>query len=518
MRLCVWNFNLLLAVVLPILCSMEPAVFEREIKSGWQLTRRPTPVFRSAAEQKEGLTNVAIRKRRASARASQRSKTASRCSPSAVDPRCFGPRGEELQQQRAAVVHEHSHCSRPCKGGAGSGGGDPPAGGCSAALGDRARLALSIAANPASWQRVLHGGETLLREEVTRALLTYRGEAAAFRYAACGLGDLMVKDKSGVHTAPKGCGHRLCPRCGRSKGRPMIKRIFAWLAAAPHGDIFTMCLTQRVDASETLPQARLRMLDKEHAYLEWLKDHGLISGASCAHPVWSVSSRGWHYHVHLVLECERGVWSVERLKALYHGVAADEQVQTDAKCASLVCTAGEPDGSLVGGSVQPDFFVESKSGLAAAVQYPIRDIAQGVSAKRLGADREAVGACVRVLLEHAKGWKLRRTFGQWRKKPPALPADSVPSAEVTAVDDAVKKKAAAICPGEPVVIFGTVHRCSRLAVAGSFLHRSLFVALELSCRNNTDFGVRFVQFCRAVEKHGSGRSENAVTVKLDASS
>ena len=83
------------------------------------------------------------------------------------------------------------------------------------------------------------------------------------------------------------------------------------------------------------------------------------------------------------------------------------------------------------------------------------------------------------------------------KKPPALPADAKVGEEVSAIADEAKKKAAAVCPGEKLVIFGTVHRCSRLAAKGDARLRAVFAALELSCRNNTDFGRRFVVFCRA---------------------
>lgn len=357
-------------------------------------------------------------------------------------------------------------------------------------LGERAVL---IAQHPVYWQRVLHGEENMLREEVTAAILAERGAKSAVRYALCGYGDLLVKDSTGVHTAPMGCGHRLCPRCGRTKGRPMIKRIFQWLAAVDHGDVFTMVLTQRIRRGESLPDARKRMCVKELQYLETLKAAGLISGASCAHMVWSQNARGWHYHVHLLLELPKGEWSPRRLRALWRGLMWGQNIQCQPRSSSLVAAAGSPDGSLLDSDGDPDFWSEKKSGLAAAVQYPVRDIAQGVSAKRIGADREQVRECVAVLLKNAKGWKLRRTFGQWRKAAPVPP-----SVEPT-VEEGAAAKAAAPAPVK-AKNFGTVHRCMREARAGCESMRLAFGYLEHSVRNDTDFGKRFVAFCRWVSK------------------
>lgn len=356
-------------------------------------------------------------------------------------------------------------------------------------MGEQGRRAVAIAANPAPWQRCLHGNETLLRECVTGAILKHGTERAAFRYAACGLGDVVVRDGSGCHVAPKGCGHRLCPRCGRKKGRALIKRIFAWLAAGPHGDIFTMCLTQRVDPAESLPEARARMVAKEKRYLDSLKSDGMISGASCAHMVWSPGAGGWHYHVHLLLELPEGQWTCDDLRELYRTVAGCEEVQTDEQCSRLVCAAGPADPALVDGGCDPDFWSERSDGLAAAVQYPVRDIAQGITAKRLGFDRGRVGECVEVLLTKAKGWKLRRTFGQWRKPVPKAVLEEV------AADEPAKKEPGPGSSPKPIV-YGTVHRVSRFAAKGGVVERQLMAWLESSVRNNTDFGKRFVAFCR----------------------
>lgn len=371
-------------------------------------------------------------------------------------------------------------------------------------MGASGARALLIASNPASWQRVLHGPETMLREEVTKAILRRNGERSAFRYAACGLGDRMVKDARGIHVAPMGCGHRLCTRCGRSKGRPLIKRIFGWLAAVEHGDIFTMCLTQRVIEGESLPDARKRMCKFEQEYLAWLKDLGMISAVSVAHCPWSDFGNGWHYHVHLLIELpstwrsDRGAcMTPRRLRAMYRLLRWSESVQCKAASSTRVCPAGPADPSLLDGSCDPDFWSERSEGLAKSVQYPIRDIAQGISAKRMGGNREKVAECVDVLLTKAKGWKLRRTLGQWRKKAPELAPKAKPEEAAPAADGAAGSGTAPCSPGGKPVVYGTVHRCARFAAKGDENLRVLFRALEAGNRNDTDFGKRLLAFCRA---------------------
>lgn len=357
-------------------------------------------------------------------------------------------------------------------------------------------MALSIASNPAPWQRCIHGGETMLREQVTRELVALGKVKTAFRYAACGLADSIVKTTDGAKVSPMGCGHRLCPRCGRQRGRPMIQRIFGWLAAEPHGDILTMCLTQPILKGESLVAARARMRKKEIRYQDAVKELGCVAGASCTHIVWSNNAEGWHYHVHLLLEFPKGTQTPEGLRALWLSVCGDTATQAGEGASRLVVEAGAADSSLVGENADPDFWSESKGKLAVAVQYPVRDIAQGISAVRCGGDEARVRECVAVLLKSASGWKLRRTFGKWRKPPPDV-VQAKPEGE-----------SAASSPGpgvasKPEVRLGTVHRMSRLAVRGDKESAYWFTVVERSVRNNTEFGRRFVAFCRRCSLSGS---------------
>src|SRR6185436_2019831 len=66
-------------------------------------------------------------------------------------------------------------------------------------LGGRARQGRMIVSNPSPWQRCIHGGESMLREEVFEQILAVSGERSAFRYAACGLADSIVAAEGGAH-------------------------------------------------------------------------------------------------------------------------------------------------------------------------------------------------------------------------------------------------------------------------------------------------------------------------------
>ena len=128
---------------------------------------------------------------------------------------------------------------------------------------ERATRAVELSMRPAGWQRVLHGDSIELRQVVTEILLKDEGPEVggrspekrsklAFRYAMCGLGDVVISGESGVSVQPRGCGHRLCPRCGRRRGAKYAKRIIGWLAHQAHGDLWSVVLTQQVRRGETL--------------------------------------------------------------------------------------------------------------------------------------------------------------------------------------------------------------------------------------------------------------------------
>lgn len=452
-----------------------------EIKSAWQVQRKP---------------------RRSTDLAATRLRFEQRKGPVGVDPDGDSLCPRQLRAKRKAHVLDAASIMDDVRCAVGALGRGEATDGTGAALGERSAQCLTIAANPVWWQRVLHGNETILREEVTKVLLSTLGEKAAFRYAACGFGDVLVKDKSGTHVAPMGCGHRLCPRCGRLKGRPIIKRIMGWLGAVDHGDIFTMVLTQRVLQGESLSDARARMIPREQEYLKWMRDLGATSMASCTHAIWSEGADGWHYHCHLLLEFPRGCAGPTgraitplSLRAMWRSMRWGDSVQCRRLSSQLVCGAGSADPALLDGSVDPDMWSEQTTKLAKQVQYPVRDIAQGISAKRMGGNRERVAECVASFMVQGKGWKLRRTYGNWRKQPPAPPAKVVQAESAAASSAPAVPKVKAVC-------FGTVHRCARMAMKGDRQMQLLFHALEGAVRNDTDFAKRCVEFCRMASGYG----------------
>jgi hypothetical protein len=276
----------------------------------------------------------------------------------------------------------------------------------------------------------------------------------------------------------------------------MVKRIFGWLAAEDHGDIFSICLTQRVKPGERLSDARARMRRKEKNVIRRYNAAGCVAGCSVTHMIWSKGAQGWHYHVHVLLEMPKGQHTDASILQIWrdNGGEHDENAQQGA--VRKVSDAGAADPALAGQSPDVDFWTEAKNGLAAAVQYPVRDIAQGISGSRLGHDPERVAECVAVLLRYAKGWKLRRTWGKWRNEPPEIVAPA-------AAADSQDKPAAAAAPAQAKVSVGTVHRLCRQAVRGCQESRIVFKALEQFCRNNTEFGRRFTDFCRRMSSLGS---------------
>jgi hypothetical protein len=340
---------------------------------------------------------------------------------------------------------------------------------------------------------VLHGDQLPLREVVTELLLKDKGPKLAFRYAACGCGDMVVGDSEGASVQPRGCGHRLCPRCGRRRGAKYAQRIIGWLAHESHGDLWSVVLTQQVRKGESLKDARDRLAVKQRRFMRWLSRRGLVAAMTTAHIVWSKSSDGWHYHTHVLAELPAGEWSVDRLLSGWKEAAKGEYVETGEEQARLVVAAGEAVAELRDDAGDSDFWSESKGPVARAVQYPLRDLAQGVSAWRLGGDMDRVREAARELLRSGGGWKLFRAWGRWTK---VCPAALVAVAKQDQVEAEERDKAGAAPKGEPEGI-DTVHRLYRRARAGEYFARKVFCALEPTVRNASDFAKRFVAFCRS---------------------
>lgn len=337
------------------------------------------------------------------------------------------------------------------------------------------------------WQRVLHGGSLELREEVTQVLSEEKNYKTCFRYACCGLSDQLTKRDGDVFVTPKGCGHKLCPRCGRRRGGKYAKRVIGWLANRPHGDLWQMVLTQRVTEGETLKAARARMAPKQRKYMRWLDRRGLIGAMTVVHIVWSPRANGWHYHVHILVELPKGKMKKQELLDQWVHESGEEKARTGEDQARLICGAGPALDELKDDSGDTDFWTESKGPIAKAVQYPLRDLVQGVSAWRLGGDKERMNACARELVRDASGWKCFRAWGLWRK---AVEVEEVEEDEKEGED-----KEAAAAPGSPTPL-GSVGHLWRAARNGCAEAREVFAQLERSVRNDSEFAKRLIKYCR----------------------
>lgn len=361
--------------------------------------------------------------------------------------------------------------------------------------GRRAR-ALELVDRAVGWQRVLHGDSTEVRRAVVRTLLKTRSVALAFRYAACGLGDMLSRGESGVYCSPRGCGHRLCPRCGRKRGGRYARRIMGWLAYEPHGDLWSIVLTQRVVAGEALTSAKNRMARKHRMFMRWATRIGMAGGMSTTHIVWSRRKDGWHYHVHCLMDVPEGLTSKAGLWEKWREICNGEPPEDAGDAVRLVAGAGGPILSLREDKGDPEFWRESRDTSARAVQYPMRDVAQGISASRLGGDPERMEKAAEELVVAAAGWKLFNAWGRWAKAcPAALAADSAaaPGEAATAVDEGEKKKPA---PGPAKESLGTVRSVWFAARRREPWAVQALKEFEGTVSNASEFAKRFVRWCR----------------------
>ena len=326
-------------------------------------------------------------------------------------------------------------------------------------------------------------------------LLEEKSPKLGFRYACCGNGDQIVTRGDETFVSPKGCGHKLCPRCGRRRGGKYAKRIIGWLAERPHGDLWQVVLTQPVVKGERWKVARKRCEKKVRNYMRWLTRRGLVGAMTAAHSPWSGRSDGWHYHVHVLVELPAGSMSKEELLQQWVKEGGEEKHRVGDKQARLVISAGPAILELKEDTGDADFWSEVKSDVAKSVQYPLRDLAQGVSSIRLGGDVGRMKECARELVRDASGAKMFRAWGQWRK--------AVVPAEVQVDDSAAAEGVSPGSPASPVPL-GTVGRLWRAARLGDSAARAAFAGLERSVRNDSEFAVRLVRYCRLCQGPSPG--------------
>jgi hypothetical protein len=248
-----------------------------------------------------------------------------------------------------------------------------------------------------------------------------------------------------------------------------------------------MCLTQRIDPREDLAAVRARMAPKQRAFMRWATGQGMTAGMTAVHCTWSPRSNGWHYHVHVLAEFAAGVMNKDRILDKWQAIDPDARVDRDGDQARLVCAAGAKIVELEADSGDADFWHESPAQLAKAVQYPLRDLVQGITAWRLGGDADQLRECATQLVRQAAGWKMFRAWGRWRK--------SAPDVEVKADETEGTETEAAASPAKPEPL-GTVGRMWRAARMGDTTAKEAFRALERSARNASDFSQRLVKYCR----------------------
>lgn len=318
-------------------------------------------------------------------------------------------------------------------------------------------------------------------------LVEEKSAKAAFRYACCGLGDQLTRKGDEVFVSPKGCGHKLCPRCGRRRGGRYAKRIIGWLGEHEHGDLWQVVLTQPVIEGEPLAKARKRMAKKQRSYMRWLTRRGLVGAMTVVHCPWSSRSNGWHYHVHVLVEMPRGSMTVQELLTQWVKEGGEGEHRVGEKQARLVLSAGPAIAELKEDSGDADFWHESVSAVARSVQYPLRDLVQGIAAHRMGGDCGLMRECARELVKDAGGWKMFRAWGRWRKA--CVPAEVQKPDEPDAEGDS-----ATPAPGPTPL--GTVGRLWRAARKGDAAAREVFRLLEASLKNDSEFAVRLVRYCR----------------------
>lgn len=275
-------------------------------------------------------------------------------------------------------------------------------------------MTCKVASQMTKWQWVIHGDTLAFRKVIVRWLCNKGDFKLARRFALCGRGDVGFNEYAGenVKIVPMGCGCRFCPRCSRRFGRRFLSKVGAHLEKSAHGPIWHVVLTQRVQRSETLIEARERFGKAWKRFYPKLRKLGM-SSALCTYHVTASLNGGWHYHCHLVVE-----WRVDidtstmagELTKQWHWAKADSGDRQTEVFARLVCEAGGPIGvkSLAG---QGELWSEAVDPVLAALQYVVRDVLQGVEKWVAKITNLEDASSFADALTSAK---LHRLYGVWR--------------------------------------------------------------------------------------------------------
>ena len=285
------------------------------------------------------------------------------------------------------------------------------------------------------WQWIIHGDTLDYRKVVVRWLCLQEKWNVAKRFAMCGRGDLGFNEFAGdgVKVVPMGCGCRFCPRCSRRCGRRFLSRVSKHLASREHGSLWHVVLTQRVQRSETLEEARDRFGKAWKRFYPRLRRSGMES-ALCTYHVTASLDGGWHYHCHLLVEWRVDVDAcdiVDRVSDDWHWAKRDSGDSRMEVFSRQVVGAG-PAIVEEAAEKQGEFWKESDDPVMAALQYVVRDVLQGVE-KWVGKIKnlEDAGSFAEAL----GGSKLHRLYGAWRRQLPKVEAAAAAD-ETGAVGDA----------------------------------------------------------------------------------
>lgn len=348
-----------------------------------------------------------------------------------------------------------------------------------ARIGEDGFSAVDRCMTPTPWQEVIHGDVHDYRASVVSRLLGEGKEERALAVALCGTNDRIVDGAEGYRVKPMRCGHALCPRCSRYRGYKYVRRVMDHLRSRVHGALLHVVLTQQIVEDERLRETAERF---ESRFAGWFQRVRRVTKLTAAlktvHISWS-SRGGWHYHTHLIVECDdlaevaEHKWDLAvRDWSEVRRCDGDDRVHLDV--VRLICGPGEAMTELdEGGS---DFWDESESEAVKCVQYAARDVCQGVGSWNL----VSCGARVEELISDVAHAKLRRLYGKWRK---AIPKEELEEPKGESVEEAPK-----YVEGEELV--GTVDDV--LFRAGSRDADAEAVALWLltTCANKSALAVR----------------------------
>jgi hypothetical protein len=173
-------------------------------------------------------------------------------------------------------------------------------------------------------------------------------------------------------------------------------------------------VTQQALEGESLADAKSRY-EAKWRRLERMRGEPEFVGGLASFHLKMGSGSHWHYHAHLMVECQtqEGLESwmrrfVDRWRAMVEeecGVSEDMHL-------GVMCGPGSVM-DFGKDSAQGDFFEESSNVIVRALQYGLRDVVQGVERWVTGELGEHMVAEFLIALG---GAKLHRLYGNWRHK------------------------------------------------------------------------------------------------------